>query len=1539
MKILGNSAKRRLKELLEYVYRLGQMNQEPVFSIDEYGQFHVKQSQLMDCTGVHLDSTDNEGMPVWLKIERLKRTPHPEVPSEIQEWINVSHDPDQSVTIKDSLLKTLPEQESIKLVQSGLVAAQDVQRSLHETQRQLILKDVHLRLDSLPDLRVKIDEFINTTWHAWAKKERPKRKTIKLYDAFFNAQQNLEAQGDEQPLELVWGMGITRCLINGKMIDYPIMEQLVEIELDKQSGAILIRPRNTERKLSIGPFFAMDNQGVEPLVRYDKQVFLEQAEEIEYSPFVKESYEPLLRYAATQLHESGSYWPDINPGVQGDLPDISDELLVTDCWSIYARPRGTTPFLQDIEKFLAEIDAVDDESLPAPTRRLVEQLSNKKQEIDNIGKLPTLDESELFFPKPYNDAQVQIIKRLEHNYGVVVQGPPGTGKTHTIANIISHYLSTGRRVLVTSNGESALMALREQIPESVRELTISLVSNERQGLKQLETAVQHLATLASRADLGELISQCDEYTQLVNQHKQAITEIDKNILASGLKQIEPIDPNLLEDHCNLSALELAEKLLKERERHEWFPDKIGSSDAFNPQFDRSAIKRLRDARKNIGENIGYLNIELPPMSEIPDSLEIAAIHSDLVTLEQLSSIAKTENLPKVDKDIQNGEERASNLLGSLKEFLDSVEELKQEPWAFHFMQHWAKEGMGSESTALFEAMLPLLDELIEHRSIYIRNPIHIPNPGALRKELSKALVNLSAGTRAFSLLSVGKSDVKSMIAQVEVNGEAPKTARHWQLVEQYLGFQDQARRFIVKWNSVGEEHDLPELSFEFGSSLKELRSLHDKIENLKKISLQQWPEIAEETRALFPKDLRIAQVIKNGKEAKKAMAALHNYTQRDTVATQRNRLHNIQKRLGKYKGNLLNSFKDIAKNEIGHANTSLDKLKADWLALIEQLKHLHDLQPKFRELEDITQRIANSGAKIWARQLLTIPVVEGVEDVTMPSHCMESWYWHRQYAYLTEIDQHGVTKKLIEQRKKLEKELKEQFTQLVTLKTNIGLHKNLTEKVHGALVRFVSAISKLGKGTGKKRAPRYRREAHNAMQECFEGVPCWIMPTWRISESLPSEFASFDLVIIDEASQSDITALPAILRAKKLLIVGDDKQVSPTAAFISEDKIQQFRQSYLRSQPFGDLLIPGVSLYDLASAIYPTQRIMLQEHFRCVEPIIRFSMQYYGNELLPLRLPKSSERIDPPLIDVYVKNGLRDEQSNVNVAEIVAIVDEIKMLTEDPKFNNRSIGVISLIGSEQAQAIQDALLQELGEETYQRYKIACGDSATFQGKEKDIIFLSMVVGPRQGSVLNKREYEQRFNVALSRARDRMYLFRSILDSDLKNSQDLRAQVLRHFAHPMPNRQIADNPLDLCTTDFEKEIYSRLTDLGYAVTPQIRVGPIAIDMVAESDNGQRIAIELDGDKEQSGEQWESAISKQRILERVGWVFWRCWAASYRRDPDTCFTDLLAAIKTNGVTPSDASNTASVYTEFRQVDNNPDLLKPATQNDHHIKSSGI
>jgi very-short-patch-repair endonuclease len=309
-------------------------------------------------------------------------------------------------------------------------------------------------------------------------------------------------------------------------------------------------------------------------------------------------------------------------------------------------------------------------------------------------------------------------------------------------------------------------------------------------------------------------------------------------------------------------------------------------------------------------------------------------------------------------------------------------------------------------------------------------------------------------------------------------------------------------------------------------------------------------------------------------------------------------------------------------------------------------------------------------------------------------------------------------------------------------------------------------------------------------------------------------------------------------------------------------------------------------------------------------------MQFYSDSLIPLRVPKASEKIDPPLVDVYVHNGIRDENEGTNTAEVEAIVAEIKYIVSDPKFAGRSIGVISLIGSEQAAKIQEALLQELGEDVYQKFDIGCGDSATFQGKEKDIIFLSLVVGPKQGAPLNKREFEQRFNVALSRARDRMYLYRSIRESDLKHGNDLRLRMIRYFSNPMPPRPQVDNPLELCETDFERDVYSRLCDLGYAVTPKVKVGPFNIDLVVEGGRDHRLAVELDGDKPQTIEQWADNLSQQRTLERVGWPFWRCWGSSYTLDPDGCMADLVTTMTSLGIEPIGEQVHHSIYTDYRE-----------------------
>ncbi|MGB3750837.1 MAG: AAA domain-containing protein, partial [Arcobacteraceae bacterium] len=458
-------------------------------------------------------------------------------------------------------------------------------------------------------------------------------------------------------------------------------------------------------------------------------------------------------------------------------------------------------------------------------------------------------------------------------------------------------------------------------------------------------------------------------------------------------------------------------------------------------------------------------------------------------------------------------------------------------------------------------------------------------------------------------------------------------------------------------------------------------------------------------------------------------------------------------------------------------------------------------------------------------------------------------------------------------------------------------------------------IRQIGKGTGK-RAPRFKKDAQNAMKNCYAGIPCWIMPLWRISETLPSNFDMFDLVIIDEASQSDIRAITAIMRAKKVLIVGDDKQVSPSVIGIKEETLLQIKHNFLREQPNASQLLPGSSIYDLARVIFPSQHIMLTEHFRCVEPIIRFSMQFYTEDLIPLRIPKSSERLDPPLIDVYVKGGTR-EKNFVNYSEADAIIDEIKKITLNPKYEERSIGVVSLIGAKQAYAIQTRLLAEIGEEVYTRHNIFCGDASNFQGKEKDIIFLSLVVGVGQGTAMTKIENEQRFNVALSRARDRMYLYRSIEETDLKNTNDLKLKVIQHFKNSMPNmyENITDG-LELCDSDFERDVYKRLDDLGYKVRPQVSVGAYSIDLVVEDGQDRRLAIELDGDRYHTAENWLSDWNRQRTLERVGWIFWRCWGSDYLIDPDGCINDLVNKLNSLGIKASDDKTFNNQFVEHRE-----------------------
>ena len=130
--------------------------------------------------------------------------------------------------------------------------------------------------------------------------------------------------------------------------------------------------------------------------------------------------------------------------------------------------------------------------------------------------------------------------------------------------------------------------------------------------------------------------------------------------------------------------------------------------------------------------------------------------------------------------------------------------------------------------------------------------------------------------------------------------------------------------------------------------------------------------------------------------------------------------------------------------------------------------------------------------------------------------------------------------------------------------------------------------------------------------------------------------------------------------------------------------------------------------------------------------------------------------------------------------------------------------------------------------------------------------------------------------------------------------------------------VGDDLIELCESEFERDVFRRLRDLGYRVAPQVSVAGYAIDMVVEGAHDQRLAIELDGDKYHPPEQWIDDLVRQRTMERMGWRFWRCWGSSYYLDPDSCIDDLVQTLGSLGIEPLGSEAPRNVYTEHRVVE---------------------
>ncbi len=465
-------------------------------------------------------------------------------------------------------------------------------------------------------------------------------------------------------------------------------------------------------------------------------------------------------------------------------------------------------------------------------------------------------------------------------------------------------------------------------------------------------------------------------------------------------------------------------------------------------------------------------------------------------------------------------------------------------------------------------------------------------------------------------------------------------------------------------------------------------------------------------------------------------------------------------------------------------------------------------------------------------------------------------------------------------------------------------------KQQQALNGWLGLQKKMGKGTGKQ-VGRLREEARKTLAECRLAVPVWIMPLSRVIESFDLATTRFDVVIIDEASQSDVLGLVAFAMAKDVAVVGDHEQVSPYAVGHQTDVIQGLIDEMLTEIPNKQLYDGRTSVYDLARQSFGGT-IRLLEHFRCVPDIIQFSNRLcYNGEIRALR-EASASKVEPHLIAHHVKG--EKLLSKINKEEALEIAAIVSAMCRLPEYEECTIGVVSMVGTEQAYYIDSILRRRLTVSEYQKRHLLCGNASQFQGDERDIMLLSMVDSPSKRA-LPRRQREDAvkvFNVAASRARDQLWVVHSLRpEKDLKHG-DLRLKLISHAMDPKGSRKEVIDPAGGFESEFEELVFKGLTEANYRTVLRCQVGEYVLDLVVEGGGGKRVAILCDGDRHQPMEDLPEVMQRQLTLERLGWTFIRLRASEFFRNREAGLKKLFARLKATGIDaigPATAEETAA------------------------------
>lgn len=1471
----------KVLRLLQYLLKLASLRAKLIRTIDAYEDVlwvsDVPHERLCFTQAWGRD-TDHDP-DVWLEVQHSVEPALPAVPALCEGWVNLP-----TIRTKDDLPGLL-----------GEIARQIPNPKWYEgSDDEPSEITVHERLADHANIQAAWDRYVEQEWLPWTERHNAWEKIHKVYTKLFAIHQSQLRLGEAY--ELVLGLGLlTWQTPSGQRVRRHLVVADASLDFEPKLGKFTIHPSVDGAKL---------RPELDMLDIPEQPAGAEQAAETGLlaagdDPWDKSNVEGVLQALVHSISPQGEY----SDSTAAKDARASEKPVVGLTPALILRKRSTKGLMATLQRIKEQVEAGG--VIPDGFADLAEA----RQEADgddtvskNSSPIVDLD-GEVYFPKLSNDEQRQIVAKIRTADGVLVQGPPGTGKSHTIANLICHLLAIGQRILVTAKTPRALQVLEGLLPHEIRPLCINLLGSGTEERSALEQSVGGILRKNGEWNDSQAERHRDELEKRLRDLRAEQVSITRRLCT--IRESETHTQSVADGAYQGTAARIAEAVNRDRECYNWFTDEA----PFNQSCPLASDDLLR---------VLVVLRDLTPEKR----MELArALPTGTPTVEHFAQLVTNE--ANADHEVRDAESGADSSLATLlvRSGPAAIDKLQD---AFTALQSARSQLPSDTQSWLIDAVRDITAgasapwrELRRATQVAISSAepiaavaddteLGVPDgiePRRLRDDARALLQHINAG----GTLGWGPfrpRPVKErlyLLKTVTVNGRHCSTAESLSVLGDTLDVRIACESAWRSWVGRHQKVDGPcRLQLATLKSLRDMLvralAMEDLIGKCRE-ALRQCADVVDGIQAdatqiqRIISSCRLALASIRVKQASEQIQSLEALARNASIAAN---AHPVA-------AELLSAIRNRNPSEFGRCVSVIERLET-------QQRQARDAEERLFELRRIAPQLADS-MEVDASDPRWEERLRGVGDAW---HWSQARYWVEQY--IRKEDAPAIEMRA----KQLTHLINDTLVLLASLRAWSFCFSRMKESHQRHMEAWQQAMRKLGKGTGKH-AWKHRRDAQEHLNACREAVPAWVMPLHRIWDTVDPSPAMFDVVIVDEASQCGLEALPLFYLGKKVLIVGDDKQISPESIGLDREVVTKLGGQFLADFEYLSTFDVESSLFDQAKVRYGTSRVTLREHFRCMPEIIRFSNElcYSDTPLIPLR-QYGPDRL-PPLEHVFVGDGYREGSGSsvINRPEAEAIVSRIVDMCCEKRYDGKTIGVISLQGEGQAKLIESLLLDEVGAEEMERRRLLCGDAYSFQGDERDIMFLSLVAaGNTPIGTLTKATDERRFNVAASRARDMMVLFHSVDCTDL-SPKGLRRRLLEFFQNDRPStiaglqrdelerRAAQDNRMVVSPPDpfgswFEVDVALEVLRRGYTVLPQFECAGKRIDLVVQGGTAQ-LAVECDGDYWHGVDAYESDMQRQRQLERCGWEFFRIRESVFRASGERALDRLWGMLDERGIHP--------------------------------------